>query len=471
MPQYKYLAITQDNQKMSGSLSASNEEEARKELNQLGLAILNIEEVKTNQAQQQPQPAQPTTPEPASQKPIPVKKTTVIPKKDDKVDANKILKKFEFEALDKTGRKIVGTIPAQDKFTAFSRLTREYQFDVSYISKLDAPQAEKDHDREEGVEGLKKQLEDVAEVEKQVTQSLKNNEFSIKQDLLLQKVDFVLEKIKQVMTDFGSEIKPENKKLIQGYVDKLLRIKNSTNLEYIEHTAEDLLKKIQDQELFLHKENMQKQRASLTVASQEMLASLRSTNVRDKNFKQDLQEKITYVKYKPLQNLAKKGLDLFKEDPEITSVKSMIKTVNKQLLTYAKIWITTSDKEAKNHVVESLKKIFEERKNLKTKLKTLKIQKRTKAIQEVKKSEDDTFASESSNFLGWLIAFYLGYYFYAYYLKNGAQGNLFKYLVPALFLWYILLATKTKFAPKQAYLTGIAIAVGIISTILLIFNF
>lgn len=467
MPQYKYLAITQDNQKMSGSLSASNEEEARKELNHLGLAILNIEEV--HAATLPPEKPKETSRTPSA--PPSIQQATVIPKKEDKIDPGKILVKFEFEALDKTGRKIIGTIPAQDKFSAFSRLTKEYQFDISYISKADAAEAEKDHDRQEGAALLKKQFEEIVETQKQVEKSVKNDEFTIKQQLLLQKVDFVLEKIKQVLASFEQEIKPENKKLIHGYIDKLLRIKNSTNLEYIEHTAEDLLKKIQDQELFLHKENMQKQRASLTVESQELLASLRSSHTPDKTFKEDLNEKITRFRYRPLRNLAKKGLELFKEDPEIVSVKSMIKTTNRQILTYIKIWITTKDKDAKNHIAESLKKIFEEKKNLKTKLKNLKKQKNSKAISPIRKSEEDTFSSESANFLGWLTAFYLGYYFYSHYISKEIDSTLFKYLVPTLFLWYILLATKTKFAPRQTYLTTIAIVIGIISTTLLIFNF
>ena len=69
------------------------------------------------------------------------------------------------------------------------------------------------------------------------------------------KVDFILNKIKAMLAQYSEDIKPENKK-IQEYVDKLLRIKSSTNLDYIEHTSEELLKKVQDQEIFLNKEKM-----------------------------------------------------------------------------------------------------------------------------------------------------------------------------------------------------------------------
>ena len=180
MPQYKYLAITQDNQKMSGSFNASNEEDARKELNQLGLAILSIEEVAGIVQPPKTQEAPSATPPPPPQ---PVKQATVIPKREEKIDPGKILIKFEFEALDKTGRKIIGTIPAQNKFSAFSRLTKEYQFDISYISKADAPQTEKDHDHQEGIEILKKQFEDVAETQKKIGVTVKNDEFTTKQEL------------------------------------------------------------------------------------------------------------------------------------------------------------------------------------------------------------------------------------------------------------------------------------------------
>lgn len=481
MPQYKYVAITQDNQKMTGSLNAQNEDSARKELNTLGLAILSIEEAKTETTpQMKPQKPQPTEEQPRKIEEVPIK-TAHTGGFFKKID-NKLLTKFEFEARDKSGKKIVGTIPGADKLSAFRRLITEYQFDVTYISKLENTPEEKTKDRKEGTTTLKAQIEDLQKVESELSaEATKNNDFKEKQKTLLDKVDYVLEKIKGVLQTYDLEIKPENKKLIQSYIDKLLRIKNSTNLEYIEHTAEELLNKIQSQELFLHKESLQKEKASIIVQSQELMASLHSTDKHKTTFIEDIHKKLPMLRIKFLEKI----LEKFKPDPEILSLKSIIKATNKQLFTYMRIWLKTSDKEAKKQVSDSIRGILGERKNLKEKLHTLIRQKKTKAITQDITIKKDTLTEETANFLGWLLGFYLIYYFTTYYLiqkkftytislpwnPDITQNGLLKYLVAIIFLWYILLAGKIKFLPKQKFITPFMGLIGIIATALLIFNF
>jgi len=508
MPQYKYIAVTQDNQKMTGSLSSANEEEARKELNTLGLAILSIEETVVpvpNDAKTQiaaaKQPTQPTKQE------ISIKPTVISqkqqgslenatpplaapeqPKKQNTADTPSSLLRFEFEAHDKTGRKIIGTIPATDKLSALSRLISEYQFDVSYLSRGDATQTEKDHDRAEGLDKMKEGILDIATVTKEVNaQTADNKSFKLKRQVLLSKVDYVLEKIKIVLQNFENEIKPENKKLIQGYIDKLLRIKNSTNLEYIEHTAEELLNKIQDQEIFLHKESLQKEKTSLMIESQELLSSLREIGGPKKTFSDDLKEKVIgKIKFKPVQKLIQKIADMLTPNAEVTSAKAIIKSINKQLITYAKLWLSTKDKDAKQQISDNIKSTLEERRKLKAKLRTLKKGNHKKLIPDLKdKPEDDTLLAEIVNFIGWLLSFYLAYYFITYYFTQKdisyelslpwnpeiKETPLLKYLVATLMLWYILLATKSKFIPKVKFITPIFGFIGIAITAIIIFNF
>lgn len=404
MPQYKYTAVTQDNQKMTGSLSAANEEEARKELNELGLAILGIEETDTPVADTTPQPAAPAkTTEPPKKQEISITPTVPgeekpeepqkiaeapaptppptpkkeEPKKEEKKSllktkaAKEILTKFEFEGNDKTGRKIIGTIPATDRFSAYKRLIKEYQFEVKYIVIADAPQAEKDHAKEEGVADLQSKLEQGVEAEQEVDSEIaQDKDFKAKQKLLLEKVDYVLEKIKAVLVKFDKDIKPENKKLIQNYVDKLLRIKNSTNLEYIEHTAEELIKKIQKQEIFLNKEKFGKEKAELMIETEKMMSSLHSGSVTKTSIGDTLSDKVSKIKVPFIKKFFQEIGEKFKEDPEVTSVKSIIKSTNQQIITYLKIYIKSyKDKEAKKQVSESLKAVLTKRQNLKKKLK------------------------------------------------------------------------------------------------------
>ncbi len=521
MPQYKYIAVTQDNQKMTGSLSATNEEEARKELNELNLAILSIEETdapapetaktapkKTPAAPPPPPPKKqgisikPTVkatkdesdpePEPKPEESKPEPTPTPEPQQPDTTKKSKkvadSLTKFEFEAHDKTGRKIIGTIPATDKLSALTRLINEYQFDVTYLSRQDATQAEKDNDRTEGIEKLKERVADIKKATADIDEQTANDkDFKTKQQILLKKVDYVLEKIKKVLQNFDQEIKPENKKLIQSYIDKLLRIKNSTNLEYIEHTAEELLRKIQDQEIFLHKESLQKEKTNLMIESQQLLSSLHAAGGPKKTFSQDLKEKIvTKVKFRPLQNLLQKLAEKLTPNPDIISTKEIIKSTNKQLFTYAKLWLTTKDKDAKKQIADNIQSTLNERKELKEKLKTLKKGKHTKLIPDARpKTQDDTFLGEIVNFLGWLLSFYIMYYFITYYFTQKdiayelsfpwdphiSETPLLKYLVAILMLWYILLAAKSKFMPKARFITPVFSIIGIVATALIVFNF
>ncbi len=480
MPQFKYTAVTQDNQKMTGSLAAADENAARNELNQLGLAILSIDKVSSDEPTpqstppQQPQ-VQPTDQAPAQPKqeeaPVETTETTV----------------FEFEARDKAGKKVIGTIPGKDKLSVIARLIHEYSFDITYLSKKDSPQAEKDHDRQTGVADLVEQAKKLETITKQEeeTESQDAN-FRAKQQALLSKVDYVLEKIKEVLQKFDSEIKPENKKLIQGYIDKLLRIKNSTNLEYIEHTTEELLKKIQDQEIFLHKETLQKEKAALMIESQKLMTSLHSTKSHKPTFIEDLQKKTSGIKIKFVQDFATQIAKKFEPDPEVISLKSIIKANTKQILTYSKIWLKSSGPEAKNQVSQTIRELIQERNKLKSQLKTLQKSKRTKVIKKpTLKPVDDTLAAETANFLGWLLSFYVIYYFVTYYFTqksisyelpipwdpNIVNTPLIKYLVAIVFLWYILLAAKTKFAPRAKSLTPVLSVIGLTATALIIFNF
>ncbi|MBU1019554.1 MAG: hypothetical protein ABII07_04300 [Patescibacteria group bacterium] len=478
MPQYKYTAVTQDNQKMTGSLSANSENEARQELNELKLAILSIEEVSSNQeSTTTPSPHPITTQQqPEEKKPIPEPKQKSQP--------TNLLKKFEFEGIDKTGRKIVGTIPANDKISALERLAQEYQFDINYLAPTEATQAEKDFARQEGIEKLKEQLADLDLTKKELEKETKEDKnFKEKQTVLMKKVDYVLEKIKKVLTEFGEEIKPENKQLIQGYINKLLRIKNSTNLEYIEHTTEELLKKIQDQEIFLNKETLTQEKAKLMVESEALMSSLHSDSVTKTTLTQDIDQKLSKLKIPAIQKFTKALSEKFKKDPETESLKSLIKTTNRQLFTYLKIWLKSlKNKDAKNQAEESIKAVLEERKSLKNQIRTLQ-NKETKIIK--KPSNKDTLLSEVTNFLGWLLSFYLIYYFATYYAATKdipyelnlpwdpdiTKTPLIKYLVAIIFMWYILLAIKTKFAPGKAFLTPILGLTGLVLTVLTVFNF
>jgi len=223
------------------------------------------------------------------------------------------------------------------------------------------------------------------------------------------------------------------------------------------------------------------------IESQELLSSLREIGGPKKTFSDDLKEKVIgKIKFKPVQKLIQKIADMLTPNAEVTSAKAIIKSINKQLITYAKLWLSTKDKDAKQQISDNIKSTLEERRKLKAKLRTLKKGNHKKLIPDLKdKPEDDTLLAEIVNFIGWLLSFYLAYYFITYYFTQKdisyelslpwnpeiKETPLLKYLVATLMLWYILLATKSKFIPKVKFITPIFGFIGIAITAIIIFNF
>src|SRR3989338_2035753 len=312
MAQFQYTAVNNGGKKLSGLIGAATEEEARKQLNTFGISLLAIQKMAETAAQSVTQEA----------------------------GTSDVLPKFEFEAFDKIGKKVLGTIQASNRYKAFKRLMDEYQFEVSYVVAAGATEEEKVKAKVEDLSALKAEYEAQNKVtDKEVIEEQKiSTEFETQRKNLLQKVDFILEKIKGLLAAYMDELTPESRKLIQGYIDKLLRIKSSTNLDYIQSTSEELLKKVQDQELFLHKEKMQGQRDHLKLEAQKMMATLHSKPVAagiTENI-EDIQEKLGESDNQLFKGLAA-FIARFLPTPEEKVLREKISTVNRDIWTYRKI--------------------------------------------------------------------------------------------------------------------------------------
>jgi hypothetical protein len=457
MAQFQYTAVNNAGKKLSGVIGAASENEARKQLNTFGISILNIDQTAKT----------------------PLKTKTAEPATSSEMD------KFEFEAFDKTGQKILGTIPASNRYKAFKRLMDEYEFEVSYVVPAGTSPEAKEAAKKEGLEILKAEYEKQEKTEKKVEtqEEAVSEDFEIKRQALLERVDFILEKIKKLLATYDKEINPENKKIVQDYIDKLLRIKSSTNLDYIEHTSEELLKKVQDQELFLHKENMESEQEHVKLQTQQMMATLHSRPEGQKNVTDDienLQEKLSSSESSFLKGMGQ-FLSKYIPTPEEKALKLKIKAINKQTWTFRKIWLT-APKETKAEAKESLKEIHKEKDRLKTELKAL----AGKRHQKIEKEgvEQPLITAEIAGFLGWLLAFYLTVYFFSHYIlaKSFPNGNpmpgdfnllaspILRYLLISIFLWYILLNLRVEYLRYKSWSNGFILPVGIALNAILIFN-
>lgn len=459
MAQFQYTAVNKDGKKLSGVIGAASENEARKQLNTFGISILNI-----NQTAK-----------------------TANKSQTGEVSTTEEMSKFEFEAFDKTGQKILGTIPASSRYKAFKRLMEEYQFEVAYVVPAGSDDATKAKAKKEGLDVLKAEYEANLKSEgknAEATETEETKEFEEKRQALLERVDFILEKIKKLLATYEKDINPENKKIVQNYVDKLLRIKSSTNLDYIEHTSEELLKKVQDQELFLHKENLETQREKVKLESQQLLASLHSRPGKQKAVTDDIEE--LHEKLEASDSRFLKGfsqlLEKFIPSPEEKAIKSKIRATNKQLITFWKIWLKAS-KTSKPEAKRSIEEVQAEKKRLKKELKELKV-KRMKQKKEANEVEEPLIIEEISGFLGWLLAFYLVTYFLSHYIlaKSFTNGNflpgdfnllsspILRYMLISIFIWYIMLNIRIEHLRYKSWSNGLILPIGIALNAILIFN-
>lgn len=455
--QFKYTATNPEGKRLTGIINAANETTARTELNHLGFSILEINAMDETAVQIQSE-----------------------------------MEKFEFEAIDKAGKKIKGTIPAKTNLLAYKRLADEYHFNVLSLIPVSATEQEKQNLRITGIETLKNQYE--LESHELNTGSIKAEvetpEFLAKKKIVIDEVDQILNRIKTILTTFEPKLSPEKGAIIKGYIDKLLRIKASNNLDYILNTCKDLLKKIQDEEMFLQTQEHDQERKSILLESQQMMMELNKSMAPKLGFVADIQTKIISLKKKlegsslsfliiPIQSLE----NYFKDPPELAPLKTELRVVRSKRWDAIRLAIK-SPKEARGIAIDSVKNLLAQEKNIKQKIKAVQGLRHEKNLV-ITRSKHLYLVEEISVFTGWLLLFYLGYYFLGHYvtLKNLpippvlgipfdlGESVLFKYLLPIIFLIHAAVTLKLIFFLKSRLADPILIVLTFFLFLMVVFNF
>jgi hypothetical protein len=436
MQSYKYTVTNSDGKKMSGTIDAPSEDVARKELNELGFSILHLDEYDSTKE-----------------------------KKDSK-------KKFFFEALDKEGKFINGTVPAETKEEAIQKLNQNYQINVSALWPENASVEEITKARKEG-------LNQGSPEETPATEQVNENAL---------KINKILEDIQKLIETQNQNLDEPSKKIVDQKINKLMRIKNSTNENYIVKTASDLLQTI---------DNLTENSVDVRVKTKEILDKL-TKNQKNKSFSEDILDKIDSWQNKHTQeiksgktgtsivnNILEKVKQSFQKPLEIAALEDQIKAYNRQIWEFIKLYFKEPTKEYKQQVKENIKKIFKARKKAKTNLKTLK--KELKKRRELGEEKiGSSFLKELNNFSGWLLFFYLAYYFTGLYIHNKNFGvnlenlpealdiyqtSLFKYLLVIIFLLHSATAIKIHFFKKSKIASALLIISFIVLSLITILNF
>lgn len=457
MPIFKYTVANQEGKKLSGTVEAPSEKIARKELNNLGFSILQLTE--TQEA--------PT------------------------IDSS--LNIYIFEAIDKNSKLINGTIPSKNEEEAFTKLHEEYALTVTAIWPQGASEEEINEAKKKGNIRVQEELQ---KVEQNITKSKEKNLQKEKETAFTKaKIETVLNQVNKLLSEFDQEFEKDQKLEINKKINKLLRIKNSTNLDYILSSAEDLLTFIQKQEVTLKEKGHQDKRIELQMKTREMLDEL-NKKAKPQSLSEDIIQKIeTWESHKEekkevykegfLAKTLNKTKKLFKSKPEIMVIKQQIKIYNRQLWEFSKLYFKEPTPEYKEKVKNSIKTIYNARKKAKHSLKhAIAILKERKQ----QKAEEDqimtTFTNELNAFTGWLLAFYIVYYFIALYITTKNFGltsipdgflvyksHIFKYALGIIFILHSTTSVKLNFLQKSKIANIALPIIFIFGSIIVLLNF
>jgi len=408
---FKYLVTNNEGKKLTGTIEANSIELAKNELNNLGFSTLSISET-----QEKP--------------------------KENKTLSNK----FIFEAIDKNSKIIKGSIESETEINAKLKLEKEYDFNIYAIWAENASEEEINNAKILG----QKYLNEKTSKEYQTNKSESEQE-KIEDKYIKDKIDFILNKVSTILTKFQSELDADVKQTINKKIDKILRIRNSSNKEYIVKTAEDLLLYIQSQEKTLEEKGYHDKNFELKLETKSLLKELKK-DPNQKTLSEDISSKIQNWKKKH-NNLSENNIltklfnyldKTFTVPIEIKNLKEEISNLKKQKKELFLIQIKEKDKNYKEKIKNSIKTIKNqiaikklEIKEIKEKTKKLK----NSSYEDSNLKENFILLKEVNSIFAWIIGFYTTYYIIIQ-IFSLKQGVIFPYLFTFFFLIHVSIAYK-----------------------------
>ncbi len=221
---FKYTALSPNNQKVEGVLTAETLALAQEEMHKMGFSILSLNEIAESEF------------------------AKLKIEKEAKKTAEGI-KAFRFSAIDPSGKTVEGTIDAENDAKAFRRLVTEYGFRVKELYTLGAGENErkasgarvKELEQELKASGI--DPESFAKKKEETdTQSAVNPE-------LLGEIDRLIQNTKKVLGENKSLFSPPRLKAIETTLGDLERIRTSNNIKHIAEVASQLLEVIRHPDL------------------------------------------------------------------------------------------------------------------------------------------------------------------------------------------------------------------------------
>ncbi len=483
---FSYIALNPDHQKLTGVLSAESLDEAREKLHVLQLSIVSLQ----------------------------VEDDTTEEDGDLPGAEQEGIVTFVFHVVDPKQNEVRGTIDAPDRKTAFRRLMTEYKFRV--ISLCDAVIPEEIQE-EEGQKGLaeiaaevedefgiseKDLLESGVEIETHVTESAEEARKEI-----VANVEEIVARAEEILERFNEELTGDEVREIKNKIDTLMRIRLSNNLKYIQDLADELLVAI-DATLQQHldtvvtrQENTFRDDGKNLTEEENHLAYFRDITQRMSSLMQGYNQskKKLRRRKKRKQQKVKKPIT----DPTILRTILVLKQIQKVLGTLKRLIFSKSTVvrkqyfgQLKEHFVE-FKRIFKipdyelipggigatEAMNDQEQLRQQEALKGDASLYE--HNSFYRFLQEFHLFFGWLLAFYVVYFYFSVYVvvKWGSESPFFDFVYRSLsspfpflttgffFLLFFGLTLSLRLAKGRGLPSSLIMLVTAASIVFLIFNF
>lgn len=455
MPKYKYTTINQNNQQLNGTISTPDEKIAREELRKIGLTIVSLEKISEESTMSN-------------------------------------INRFEFEAIDKDNKKIIGSIPANDEYEAYKRLKEEYRFNVLSLWKQELPEEEKQMKKIHGIQELKELYDQEYQEKLDETESEQVKIYEKERQQLLQQVDFTIAKVKNLLGQFENDIPPEQIYSIKKFADKLLRVKNSTDLQYIKANCEELLQIFQDQERFLHQKGAEEKKKMLVTNTQKLMMGIHQIPLTSKHRISPISSLKKWAEKKKeshgllskivLKFISPKSKGILKSKEEASS--HQLKTIHGQLWTYIGLLIK-SKRGYRKQIFQNITTLLKERKRLKDKIKTMEKEMNMvtrKMSFKPRKKARHFILKEINTFSGWLLFFYISYYFTAHYIITkdipfevnwnfDFYNSPLKYFIVLVFIIHGAISLKLSFFAQSTIATLFISPIALFLMLFIILNF
>lgn len=393
---FSYTALGSDNQKLTGTLMAESLELARNELHKMGLSVIALNEVKEN-----------LTP-------------TKTEARDIKLENAGIVTYF-FLTNDPEGKTVNGTIDAKDPYSAYKRLIAEYQFQV--LDLYDYASKTPDMDTLKGqFENWNLNLEQEG-IDPHPKRVVKKNDLTEEGEKMAQEIveeiDHFILNTKKILKEHQEQYSKVFLQEIEGTLGKLERIRSSNNLKHITKVCNDLY------ELISHPDAL-----SAIVGEKEadqeykqIIGSLKESGFVQNKFnfleKKNLEQKaerfesvkgiFSKIQSKLGKNTGNLEKNLQKRNDYLKSSNSVdaqsdevsLKTILSNLFSYLKETNPILRRARK----QDLRKSYELWKNQSKEVTV------DSATINKEKRDFSQFFMELDSFFGWLLFFYLSYFF------------------------------------------------------------